>query len=111
MMRKFWLFFAQATTVCLALLFVVTTLRPDLLGWNARPASPIAKVAAPVAAVSPAGKLISFSDAVKRAMPTVVNIYTSKEVKTQRAPFMDDPVFRYFFGGEGEGQGQQGPAQ
>ena len=111
MMRKFWLFFAQATTVCLALLFVVTTLRPDLLGWNARPASPIAKVAAPVAAVSPAGKLISFSDAVKRAMPTVVNIYTSKEVKTQRTPFMDDPVFRYFFGGEGEGQGQQGPAQ
>ena len=104
MMRKFWLFFAQATTVCLALLFVVSTLRPDLLAWNARPAAPIAKVAAPVAVVSPSGKLVSFSDAVKRAMPTVVNIYTSKEVKAQRAPFMDDPVFRYFFGGEGEAQ-------
>jgi serine protease DegQ len=36
----------------------------------------------------------------------VVNIYTSKEVKAQRPPLMDDPVFRYFFGGEGDGQGQ-----
>ncbi len=111
MLRKFWLFFAQAVTVCIAVLFVVTTLRPDLLSWNARPAAPIAKAAAPAAAVLPGGKLVSFSDAVKRAMPAVVNIYTSKEVKTQRTPFMDDPVFRYFFGGEGEGQGQQGPAQ
>ena len=109
MLRKFWLFFAQVVTVCIAVLFVATTLRPDLLSWNARLAAPIAKVAAPVGVVSPSGKLASFSDAVKRAMPAVVNIYTSKEVKTQRTPFMDDPVFRYFFGGEGEGQ--QGPSQ
>jgi serine protease DegQ len=112
MILKFWLFFAQAVTVCIAALFVVTTLRPDLLAWNARPAAPVTKAAAPATAVSPAGKLISFSDAVKRAMPTVVNIYTSKEVKAQRAPFMDDPVFRYFFGGEGEGDGPgRGPTQ
>ena len=107
MVHKFWLFFAQAVTVCIALLFVVTTLRPDLLAWSARPAAPVAKVAALVAApaASSAGRLVSFSDAAKRAMPAVVNIYTSKEVKAQRAPFMDDPVFRYFFGGEREGQG------
>ena len=110
MIHKFWLFFAQAVTVCIALLFVVATLRPDLLAWNARHAAPTAKVAAPAAAptTSPAGRLMSFSDAARRAMPAVVNIYTSKEIKAQRAPFMDDPVFRYFFGGEGEGQG---PAQ
>ncbi|MGD8477016.1 MAG: 2-alkenal reductase, partial [Burkholderiales bacterium] len=30
-MRKFWLVFSQAVTICLAVLFVVTTLRPDLL--------------------------------------------------------------------------------
>ena len=109
MLRKFWLYFAQAVTVCLAVLFVVSTLRPDLLSWSTRSTAPIAKVAAPVAvaAVTPSARQFSFSEAAKRAMPTVVNIYTSKEVKTQRAPFMDDPVFRYFFGGEGEGQSQK----
>ena len=30
-MRRYWLIFAQAVTVCLGILFVVTTLRPDLL--------------------------------------------------------------------------------
>ncbi|HTE14530.1 MAG TPA: trypsin-like peptidase domain-containing protein, partial [Burkholderiales bacterium] len=113
MLRKFWLFFAQAVTLCLAALFVISTLRPDLLPWNGRSAPTLADVTAPatVTASLPAalagGKITSFSDAAKRAMPTVVNIYTSKEVKTQRAPFMDDPVFRHFFGGEGEGQSQK----
>jgi len=107
MIRKFWLLFAQAVTVSLALLFVINTLRPDLLAWNSRSAAPLTKAAAPAPAVSPAGKLTSFSEAAKRAMPTVVNIYTSKEVKAQRQPFMDDPVFRYFFGGENEGPAQK----
>ena len=31
LLRKFWLLFAQASTLCLAALFVVATLRPDLL--------------------------------------------------------------------------------
>ena len=35
-MRKFWLLFAQATTVGLAVLFVVHTLRPSLLPNAAR---------------------------------------------------------------------------
>ena len=107
MLRKFWLFFAQAVTVCLALLFVVSTLRPDLLSWGTRTAPSLAKVAPPSTPSAPgtANRLSSFSEAAKRAMPTVVNIYTSREVKAQRAPFMVDPVFRYFFGGEGE-QGQ-----
>ena len=30
-LQKFWLLFAQACTLCLAALFVVVTLRPDLL--------------------------------------------------------------------------------
>ena len=109
MLRKFWLFFAQAVTVCLALLFVVSTLRPDLLWWNTRTAPTVAKGAGTVAPLTAlaGGRLVSFSDAAKRAMPAVVNIYTSKEVRAQRPPFMDDPVFRYFFGGEGEGQAQK----
>ena len=31
MLRRFWLLFAQACTLCVAALFVVSTLRPDLL--------------------------------------------------------------------------------
>jgi serine protease DegQ len=111
MLRKFWLFFAQAVTVSLAVLFVVSTLRPDLLSWNTRPAPAAAKVttAAPAIPqpVPPSARAVSFSDAAKRAMPAVVNISTSKEIKAQRPPFMDDPVFRYFFGGDGEGHPQK----
>jgi serine protease Do len=47
------------------------------------------------------GPLISFAPVVKRAMPAVVNISSSKVVKEQGAPngFFDDPFFRQFFGG------------
>jgi serine protease DegQ len=37
-------------------------------------------------------------------MPAVVNIYTTKETKVPRHPFMDDPVFRYFFGNQFDAQ-------
>ena len=36
-MRKLWLIFAQTATICLAVLFVVNTLRPELLASGARP--------------------------------------------------------------------------
>ena len=36
MIRKLWLVFCQTATVCVAALFVVTTLRPDLLAWSPR---------------------------------------------------------------------------
>jgi len=35
-MRKYWLLFTQAVTVVLALLFIVQTLRPELLPHAAR---------------------------------------------------------------------------
>ncbi len=42
----------------------------------------------------------SFAPVVKRAMPAVVNISSSKMVKQQQMPNMfDDPFFRQFFGG------------
>jgi len=40
----------------------------------------------------------SFADAAQRAMPAVVNVFTSKEVKVAPHPFMEDPFFRRFFG-------------
>ena len=95
-MHKLWLVFAQSATVCVAVLFVLTTLRPDLIGWRAREGvtvntSPPASPPAPL-------RIASFSDAAQKAMPAVVNISTTKEVKLSRHPLMEDPVFRYFFG-------------
>jgi len=47
------------------------------------------------------GPLTSFAPVVKRAMPAVVNISSSKVVKAQQIPrgMFDDPMFRQFFGG------------
>ncbi len=33
-----------------------------------------------------------------KAMPSVVNVFTSKEVKVSPHPLMEDPLFRRFFG-------------
>jgi len=95
-MRKLWLVFAQTATICLAVLFVVSTLRPELLAGSTRGAVVTVKEPQPDAQgrATPA----SFSEAARKAMPAVVNIYTSQEVKRQRHPFIDDPLFRYFFG-------------
>ena len=35
MLRHFWLIFAQAVTVCIAVWFVVTTLKPDWVALRA----------------------------------------------------------------------------
>mgnify|MGYP005806787041 CR=1 FL=1 len=106
MMRKLWLVFAQTATVCLAILFVVSTLRPDLLPWSTR--GSVVTVREQHAAEEAPGKRIgSFSEGANKAMPAVVNIYTTKEVKLQRQPFMDDPVFRYFFGEQPESRSQR----
>src|ERR1700730_11491561 len=48
------------------------------------------------------GPLVSFAPVVKKAMPAVVNISSSKVVKEQQGSgngMFDDPFFRQFFGG------------
>jgi len=42
----------------------------------------------------------SFAPVVKKAAPSVVNIYTTRVIhmRLQRSPFFDDPFFRQFFG-------------
>jgi serine protease DegQ len=99
-MRKLWLVFAQTATICLAALFVVSTLRPDILAGNSRGA--VVTVKEPQTDAHGRVNPASFSEAARKAMPAVVNIYTSQEVKRQRHPFMDDPLFRYFFGEQPE---------
>jgi serine protease DegQ len=94
-LRKLWLIFAQVCTLCLAVLFVVSTLRPDLLpraGGRAGNVVLFQETATPVVAE----KVATYADAAKKAMPAVVNIYTSKEMR-QRNPVLDDPVLRRYF--------------
>ena len=96
MLRRFWLLFAQIATVCVAALFVVATLRPDLLARFAGKNNVVLVQETPVTV--PAPKIASLADAAKKAMPSVVNIYTSKEVR-HRPPLTDDPILRRFFPG------------
>src|SRR3990167_329949 len=96
-MRKYWLLFAQAVTVVLALLFIVQTLRPELLPNATRSGV----VTLRESALPEAGSQIpadGLSTAAKKAMPAVVNIFTSTVIKTPLHPFMEDPRFRFFFG-------------
>ena len=95
MLRRFWLYFAQACTLCLAALFVVATLRPDLLARFADKGGQVVLLQETSTPVS-TPHVASFSDAAKKAMPAVVNIYTSKEMR-QRGALADDPLLRRYF--------------
>ena len=94
MLRRLWLFFAQAVTLCLAAHFVVATLRPDLLARFSDKGGQVVlfqETSTPV--VLP--PVASVADAAKKAMPAVVSIFTSKE--TRRSPLADDPLMRRYF--------------
>ena len=101
-MRRLWLLFAQAVTVCIAILFVVTTLRPDWLRLPARadprpgiPVGALGSGAVDTGAVQQAPG--SYAVAVAAAAPAVVNIHTTKRVSVSRMPLPADPALRKFF--------------
>lgn len=100
-MRKLWLIFAQTVTLSLAVLFVIQLFYPHLLA-DKDTSVVIEETDATTPPVSP----YSYSAAAKKAMPSVVNIFTSKKV-IQRNPFMDDPLFRHFFGDQLDDQPQR----
>ncbi len=98
-MRKFWLLFAQATTIALAVLFVIHTLKPTLLPTAARSGVVTLYEDEKPESVSELPN-VGFSRAAQKVMPAVVNIFTTSEVKQQAHPFMEDPRFKFFFGDE-----------
>ncbi len=97
-MHRLWLIFAQAVTVSVAALFVIQTLKPEWLAWRSPASGAAPRVVAIQQATPPADarKVASYAEAAQAALPAVVHIYTSQEVR--RHPFIDDPVFRHFFG-------------
>ena len=99
-MRKTWLVFSQAVTVAVALLFVITTLKPEWLrgGSAAMPSivSITSSEAQPLPAALTGGAVTSYSAAAKRASPAVVSITASKA--PPRSARNEDPMFKFFFG-------------
>ena len=101
MLHRLWLVFAQTATVCLAALFVVSTLKPEWLPSRGAAPQPAVLATVQTEAVSAAAgptRAESYYDAVRRSSPAVVNIFSSKEVRAPRNPLLNDPLFRRFFG-------------
>jgi serine protease DegQ len=96
-MRKLWLVFAQAVTMTLAAIFVVSLVKPEWMSWRANVVEVREMTAAPLAPATIPGRAYSFSEAAKKAIPSVVNISATRQVK-RRNPLLDDPAFQRFFG-------------
>lgn len=104
-MQRIWLIFAQSVTACLGLLFVLRLFYPHLLE-NQQGAIVINQVESSVAANSKTASVGSYSVAANKAMPAVVNIFTSSKLTTPNPheQFRDDPLFKHFFGDPSENE-------
>jgi serine protease DegQ len=109
-MHKLWLIFAQTATICLAMLFVISTMRPELLPWIIHSGVVNGSVVnggvvtlkqvAPdkESALNNMPGLNSFSSVTKKVMPSVVSVFTSQEVRVSTHPLFNNPNFREFLG-------------
>ena len=106
-MRRIWLIFAQAVTLSVAVLFVLTTLKPEWLpesnGNTTTPAAGSHPVVQMLQAPEKTGTsaiqtAASYAPAASSALPAVVLIYTSQTDKNQRKrSAINDPILRFFF--------------
>lgn len=55
-------------------------------------------ITSPATLAAPISGPVSYADAVEKAAPAVVNIYTRTLVRRERHPIFDDPLFQRFFG-------------
>lgn len=99
MLHRLWLLFAQTVTVGLACLFIVTTLKPEwlkraLAGLSVSTGSSSPAIEQGTGEVTARPVSASYARAVQKALPAVVSIYTTKEV---RRPQSEDPFFERFF--------------
>ncbi len=93
-MKKLWLIFAQSATIALGVMLALSVLQPDWLKGVSNKVVVVKESTEP-----PAGKAtLSYQTAVRKATPAVVNIFTEKTVRKPQNPFMNDPLFRQFFG-------------
>jgi len=93
MMKRFWLLLAQAVTIGAGLMLAYTVFGPERQTVSRGPV--VVREEAPTAPIPNAPGAESYRGAVAKAMPSVVNIYTAKTV---RSPLANDPLFRFFYG-------------
>ena len=103
-MHRLWLIFAQTVTVALAIVFTLSTLKPE---WLPNGKRIVALQQAAPAADGEQRAVASYRDAARSSLPAVVHIYTTQQVRQQRHPLFDDPIFRHFFGDRPEGQNRR----
>ena len=103
MFNRLWLLFAQTVTILFAIWFITVTLKPNWIsdqGVGSIVDSVTLKEGTYESnSLSPG----SYHEAVKRSMPAVVNIFTSKvsaKPKTRKGNKQNpaDPLFKFFFG-------------
>ena len=103
MFNRLWLLFAQAVTILLAAWFIAITLKPNWLSGiqstSLVDSITLREGAYDAGSISPG----SYHDAVKKSMPAVVNIFTSKastKSKSRKGSNGNpaDPLFKFFFG-------------
>ncbi|MGF7135602.1 serine protease DegQ [Paraburkholderia sp. EB58] len=114
MLRRFWLFFAQAVTVLLALMFIIATLKPQWLQrqgqFGKQLAEPIVALREVAPGIGSGPAQASYADAAQKASPAVVNVFSSKDGSLPPDPRAKDPLFRYFFGNKNNNKQQEQPA-
>jgi serine protease DegQ len=106
-MRRYWLLFAQAVTVALAVYFVMAAFNPDFGGRSptlSRETGIVLKEApAPAASPAPVG---SFRASAEKASGAVVSISTRRA--PEQHPYAHLPWFRFYFGDPGTAPQQMG---
>ncbi|WP_025601897.1 Do family serine endopeptidase [Burkholderia sp. WSM2230] len=114
MLRRFWLFFAQAVTVLLALMFIIATLKPQWLQrqgqFGKQLAEPIVALREVAPGIGSGPATTSYADAAQKAMPAVVNVFSSKDGSLPPDARAKDPLFRYFFGDKNNRKQREQPA-
>jgi len=103
MFNRLWLLFAQSVTILLAAWFITVTLKPAWLSevqvHSLVDSVTLKEGSYDSSEISPG----SYHHAVKKSMPAVVNIFTSKasaKPKTRKGNNSNpsDPLFKFFFG-------------
>ena len=102
-MRSIIRYLLQSILIGMAAAVVIVLLFPQILQEN--------PLGTPLFNVERPGKLsdsgpYSYSDAVKKASPSVVNIFTTSAQKEENSALAEDPLFQHFFGKQ-----QQEPSQ
>ena len=102
-MKKLWLIFAQTVAISLAVVFVAQIFYPKLINSNMQYLEDsVSKTSTHTSSTG------SYSDAAQKAMPSVVNIFTSKKNSSNpHQQFLDDPLFKHFFGDQLDDQSQR----